>query len=104
MRDFGRGWVGVRVQERNGRHYHPGGAVGALHRCLFKEGFLQRMQTVTLGEPFNRRDSLLTDCSHRRDARSAGTSIDQDRTGTALAFSAAVLASRQIKLIAQHAE
>jgi hypothetical protein len=62
------------------------------------------MQTVTLGEAFNRRDSLLTDGSHRRDARSAGTSIDQDRAGAALAFSAAVLASRQIKLIAQHAE
>jgi hypothetical protein len=65
-----------------------------LHRGLFKEGFLQRMQTVTLGEAFNRHNSLLTDGSHRRDARSARTSIDQDRAGAALAFSATVLATR----------
>jgi hypothetical protein len=68
MRDLCRGWVGVRVQERNGRHDHPGRAVGALHRSLFKEGLLQRMQTVTLGETFNRRDLFLTDGAHRGDA------------------------------------
>jgi hypothetical protein len=62
------------------------------------------MQMVTLGEAFNRCNLFLTDSAHRRDARSAGISIDQDCTGAALAFSTAVLASRQIKMIAQHAE
>jgi hypothetical protein len=62
------------------------------------------MQTVTLGEAFNRYDLFLTDGTHRRNTRSAGISIDQDRTGAALAFSATVLTSCQIKLIAQHGE
>jgi hypothetical protein len=75
-----------------------------LHRCLFEEGCLQGMQTVTLGESFNRYDWFLTDGTHRCNARSARISIDQDRTGAALAFSAAVLASRQIKLITQNCE
>jgi hypothetical protein len=75
-----------------------------LHRCLFKKGFLQRMQMVALGKAFNRRDLLLTDSAYRCDAGPAGTPIDQDGTGAALSFSAPVLASRQIKLIAQDAE
>ncbi len=68
MRDVGGGWVGVRAQERNGRHDHPRRAVGALHRCLLKKGLLQRMQMVTLGKAFNRRDFLLTDGAQRGDA------------------------------------
>lgn len=103
-RDVGGGWVGVGAQERNSRHDHPRCAVGALHRRLFKKGLLQRMQMVTLGKAFNRRNLLLAYGAHRGDTGPAGTAIDQDRTGAALSLSTPVLASRQIKLIAQDAQ
>jgi hypothetical protein len=52
------------------------------------------MQAVALGEAFDGRDLFLTHGAYQRDARSTGTSIDQHRTGAALAFAAAVLGSR----------
>ena len=62
---------------------------------------LHGMELFAVGEAFNRRDLLLRNRSDPGDARSLRFSVNQDGAGAALALAAAVLASRQIKMIAQ---
>ena len=62
------------------------------------------MQLIALSEPFNGRDLLLP---YLADASYTGTlrlSIDQHRTGAALALAAPVLASRQVEMLSQHSK
>ena len=62
------------------------------------------MQAVALREAFDGSDLPLGDIADSRDAGSARLAIDQDGTGAALAFAAAVLASCQIEMVAQDEE
>jgi hypothetical protein len=75
-----------------------------LHGTLIQECLLHRVQAVALGEAFNGSDLLLGDIADTRDTGSARLAIDQDGTGAALAFAAAVLASCQIEMVAQYEE
>jgi hypothetical protein len=75
-----------------------------LHGALIKECLLNGMQAVALREAFNSSDLLLGDIPDSRNARSARLAIDQDGTGTALAFATAIFASCQIEMVAQDEE
>jgi hypothetical protein len=76
-----------------------------LHGALIKECLLNGMQAVALREAFNSSDLLLGgDIPDSRNAGSARLAIDQDGTGTALAFAAAIFASCQIEMVAQDDE
>lgn len=55
-----------------------------------------------MGKTFDGGDLLLGDVTDTSDARAAGLAIDEDRTRAALALAAAVFASRQIEMVAQH--
>ena len=57
-----------------------------------------------LREAFNGNDLPLGDIANSRDAGSAGLAIDQDGTGSALAFATSVLAAGQIEMVAQDKE
>ena len=57
-----------------------------------------------LRQPFDGGDLLLRDRANPGDARALRFSVDQDRAGAALAFAAAVLASGQIEMLAQHGQ
>ena len=59
---------------------------------------------IAVGEALNRSDGSIRNRSHARDTGSLGLSIDQHRAGAALSFTAAVLAARQIEILAQHRE
>src|SRR5580704_3904247 len=97
-------WIRIRLQQRHRSHDHSRRAVSALHRCLVEKRLLHWMQPLAGGQPFNSRDLSVAHCSHRSNARSARTSIDQHRAGAALPFAATIFTSRKIQLIAQHPE
>ena len=60
------------------------------------------MQTVTLGQALNGGDLFLRNIADVGNARSTRFAVDQNRAGTALAFAAAIFASRQIEVISQN--
>jgi len=62
------------------------------------------MKSVALSEALNGSDLPLGDIADARDAGSARLAIDQYGARAALAFSAAVLASCQIEMVAQNEE
>jgi hypothetical protein len=75
-----------------------------LHGPLIEECLLDWMQAIALSEAFNGRDLLLGNVADTSDAGSTGLAIDQNGAGSALAFTATVLASCQVKMVAQHEE
>jgi hypothetical protein len=73
-----------------------------LHGALVQERLLYGMQAVALGEAFNGGNLPLRNIADPRDAGPARLAIDQNGTGAALAFAAAILAAGQIEMVAQH--
>src|ERR1017187_9144181 len=59
------------------------------------------MELIAMREAFNGGDLPLSDRSHLRNARALGLSVDQDGTGAALTFAAAILGAGQIEVVTQ---
>ena len=99
--DLGLRRLRVVVQEVDGGHDHAGRAVAALQAVFFPEPFLQRVQLVTLGEPFDG-DDLGAICLDREDrTRFGAAAIDEHGAGATLARVAADVRASEIELFAQ---
>jgi hypothetical protein len=94
----------ISIEQRNRGHDHPRGAVSALQCTFFQKGLLHRMQPSAARQPLNGGDLFVDGSFGWRDARPLGSSIDQDRTGAALALSATVLGPHQIQVLPQYGE
>jgi hypothetical protein len=93
--------MAVYGEETHCRHDHSRCAVRALHRFLVEERLLHRMELVSSGNAFDGDNLLRADRPSSGDAGSLGFSIDENGAGATLALPAAVLASRQVEMIAQ---
>ena len=96
--------VGVALEQRQRRHDHAGRAIAALHGVGVQKGLLQGVQAAVLLEAFDGLYLLVRRDTDLRDAGARRLAVQQYRAGPALAFAAAVLAARQIQVVAQHLE
>src|SRR5690606_24442621 len=86
------GGLGIRFQERHGRHDLAGGAVAALRPEFGDEGLLDRMQlAVRPGEALHGGDRLVAHLVGQRGAAVIGDVVDIDGAGAAFAAVAAEL-------------
>jgi hypothetical protein len=97
---FGR--VPIRSEQRGGGHDHAIRAVAALGRLFPNERCLDCVGRLRRSEPFKRRDAAAGDLLHGCDARSDSLSIEQNRTGAALAEAASEFRSVQSEAVPQH--
>lgn len=96
--------VGICFQQGDAGHDHARRAKRALHRAFVKERLLQRMEFPVRFEPFDRCYLPLRRRSYAESAGMARVAVNQHRASAALAFTAAVFAPRQVKLVTQDAE
>ena len=96
--------LGILAQEADAAHDHAAGAVAALHGPGLEERLLERVELAVFLEALDGRDLASADPAEPGDARADRLAIDQNGTGAASAFAAAVLGTRQAEFVAQHAE
>jgi hypothetical protein len=96
--------VGCLGEERHTGHDHSGRAVTALESARFQEGFLKRMQSTALFEPFDCGDLLTSSRTHRGYAGPCGLAIYQNRAGAALALTTPIFCTGKIHIVSQNAE
>jgi hypothetical protein len=87
------------VEQMNGREDHAGSANAALRAAAIEKRLLQNLQTAVGGETFDCDDAYAIRLKDWNKAAIDERSIEQNGTGTALAFSAAFLGARQAKLV-----
>ena len=92
------------MQQTHRAQNHSRRTPAALHRVVFKESLLHRMQLAALGEPFNSHDALARHAADLREARFHRLPVHQHRAGRALPLAAAKLGSGEIEIVAQNAE
>ena len=97
--NLGFGWRGIPPKQSGALHDHARGAITALHGLAVHKRLLQRMQTLSIRQTFNRRDLFAADRTHRSQAGSMRHSVDQNSASAALAFAASVFRARQVELV-----
>src|SRR5215218_274030 len=85
-------------------HDLPGRAVAALEGIALDKGGLQRMELLALRQALDGRDLATLDQSSERETRLHALAVDQHRARATLAETAALLRSRQMKMLAQDIE
>src|SRR5262245_48163708 len=91
------------LQECCGLHDHAVDAVAALHRLLFYERSLQRMQIFIRPEALERRN-LPTHTPYRIDTRSNGGAVEMHRAGAALSQAATKTRAVQPEIVSQEVQ
>lgn len=99
--DVGPGQLGVFLKYFHSLENHSRRAVATLEGTLGQKRFLDRVQTLSFGQAFNREDGLFVDVRDRRYAGRNRFPIDKNRAGAALALAAAIFRSGQMKVLAQ---
>ena len=92
------------LQQRGGGHDHPGGAISALIGAFFEEGLLDGREGAVLLQAFNGDDLCASGGRGRSETGACGTAIQQDGTGTALAFAAAEFCAGEAEPVTQNPE
>src|SRR3954447_15895555 len=82
-------------------HDLPRGAVAALERVVFDERALHRMELVTVGEPFDRDDLVPGSGDREGQAGEHPAAVDPHGAGPARALITALLAPREIQVLAE---
>src|SRR5260370_31175388 len=77
-------------------------AIRALRRLLFDECFWQSVRLTAVPESFERSDAFIVGGSNWSHARENCFSVDDDRTGSALAETAAEFWTLQSKRVTEH--
>ena len=98
-------WLGRRgILSKQGHtgQDHSRCAVTALHGIALNKRFLHRMETVAVRETFNCCDLLACRAARWSDARAVWNAVDQNRAGSALPLTAAVLGAGKVQLIPQN--
>lgn len=95
------GQFGILGEQLDSLHDHSGRAVAALERALSQEGFLDWVQLVALGQPFDGQNRLFLDVGHRRDAGSDALAVGEDSASATLALAAAVFGAGEVEVLAQ---
>src|SRR5256712_9331975 len=80
------------------------GAVAALGGAQRREGFLQRVQSAALRQPFHRLDAAALAREAEHQARQHGRAVEQHGARAAFAQFAAVLRAGEGEILAQHLE
>ncbi len=100
--DLGFARVGVRREKSRRSHDDAIDAIAALHHRIAGENLLQGMRAPERAEPFERDDPPFRRQGIKRNhAGPHGLAVDMNRTGAALAETAAVARRVEIKLVAQ---
>src|SRR3989304_1469777 len=100
-----RGGGGVSVEQRLGRHDHPGSAVPALDGSQVQEGLLNRVQPPGSLESLDRLHLLARNLGHLPATGTDGAPAEGDRARPALTFIvAALLGSGRTQVVAQHVQ
>jgi hypothetical protein len=103
QRNFGWRGIGILLQKSDAAHDHAGGAVSALEGFGVKKSLLDGVKAARLFEALDGGNRL---AGNRRDGKDAGATrrtIEQNRTGAALAFAAAVFGAGQAQSLAEYA-
>src|SRR5689334_13606916 len=96
--------MGIPLQQADAAHNHAGRAVSALEGAGVDEGLLHGMQAAVFLEAFDGGDGLPDGGADGNLAGAARLSAEQHGAGTALAFSATVLAASKAEFIAQNVQ
>jgi hypothetical protein len=102
--DFRLGGRGIFFEKRHSGHDHAARAIAALHGIGTQERFLHRMKPAIALEALNGGDFARADFARRRGAGARRPSVDEYSAGPALSLAAAVFATGQREIVAQHAE
>ena len=95
---------GGRREQADRGHDHAGRAVAALHRFVFEERRLNRVQASVLLQRLDRDDGFSLEERRFRLARLHRLAIDEHRARAAVTFTAAVLGAGQVEVVPQHRE
>jgi hypothetical protein len=85
-------------------HQHAGSTKTAVDSVVIEERFLQRMKLLPLSQTLNRENFLAVNLWDENKAGIHRLSIHQNSAGTAFAYLAAPLCTRQSQLVAQKVE
>jgi hypothetical protein len=87
-----------------GREQHSRRTDSTLRGPVIDEGLLETRQPSTLGKTFYGNDLATFDLTHRDQTTVYDFTIDQDRTGAALAFPASLFRAGFAEIFAKHVE
>src|SRR5271170_5609487 len=92
------------VEEMMGSENHAGSADPALGSAFFEEASLDGMEFSVDGEAFDGRDVGAFDLQDRNEAGVDKISVEEDRTSSAFAFTAALFGSGEVQVFAEYIE